>query len=317
MRIPSMLSFLLATMLATNLALAGENADPVTQKSDALFEQGTKAYQAEKLADAEGFFRRAWALKKTHDTAANLGLVLMKLGRPAEAAGFLDYALHNSPPTDSDRAREAVRKKLDEAKTKALAVHVIVNAEGAELTVDDKPAGAVPPWGVVYLDPGKHTIVARASGYQASTQQANGTAGGAIDVRFDLAPASTGGASPAILIGGGVLAAAGIGAGVVFTVMSSGAASDRKTELAMLGGTSPCGTGTPYVDKCADIRDKSANEGTFRALGIAGFAVGGAALVATVVYGVVKRAKPATTTGIMVLPLASPTERGLAVKGAF
>jgi hypothetical protein len=286
--------------------------DPITQQSDALFLKGNDAYKAKDYAGAEQLYKQAWALKKTYDTAANYGLTELKLGKMREAAELLDFALHNSPPSDSDKQREQVKARLDQARAGVGAVNVKSNVEGASYEVDGVASGEVPAWGDVYVTPGVHTITLKMDGYSSISREVKVELGQKASFEAKLEPRR---ASRAVMAAGFGLAAAGVGAGLVFTLVSIGKSSSRKDKLAGLSGQPfPCGEGTPNTAACADISDLSAAQNTFKGAAIASFAVGGAALVGTIIYAVSvpsPKQKPKSDAKLLVGP------GSIAVSGSF
>ena len=107
--------------------------------------------------------------------------------------------------------------------------------------------------------------------------------------------------------------------------MSLGKGSDREALGGTLSGTNPCGAGSPYPNECAQIRSLSADENTFRAVGITGIVVGGATAVAALLYGVWPRPRASATqpvgsfgvTPVAVVPFFDATGGGVSMTGAF
>ncbi len=89
-----------------------------------------------------------------------------------------------------------------------------------------------------------------------------------------------------MIVTGFGLAAAGLAVGIGGVVASSSNSSNAtslQTKLRASGGDSACNSPANATD-CADLSSSLKDVGTFRNLGIVGFAVGGAALIGTVVY---------------------------------
>jgi tetratricopeptide (TPR) repeat protein len=97
------------------MPIDGTAAKADRDSAEELNAQGLTATRAGKLEEAEALFEKAFALKRTHDIAANLGLVELKLGKASEAAEHMTFALRYSPPSDSDEMRKRIRQRLEEA----------------------------------------------------------------------------------------------------------------------------------------------------------------------------------------------------------
>jgi tetratricopeptide (TPR) repeat protein len=125
---------------ATPAAPASAKAAP--DRADELFEQGAAAYDAGRLPEAQTKLEQAWALKKTHDIAGNLGVVELKLGKYPQAAEHLAWALQHFPPTEADQAKRGFEKQLAKARAEVGALRVRVSVDGAEVTVNGRAVGA-------------------------------------------------------------------------------------------------------------------------------------------------------------------------------
>jgi hypothetical protein len=154
--------------------------------ADLLFEQGVAARKENKLGDAETFFRKAWALKKTWDIAANLGLVEMKLGKMAEGAEHVAYALQSLPPTESDNTRESLTKALAAARQSVAEVRIETDTVGAAVLVGGDLKGTTPLVTPLFVAPGLVTIEVRKDGYVTERRTLDAKKGGAELVRVSL-----------------------------------------------------------------------------------------------------------------------------------
>ncbi len=312
----------------SGLAAPSDEADDLFKKGKALFAEGKKqeAYEA---------YKRAFELKKSYDIAGNLGNVELELGKSRDAAEHLAYCVEHFPTTGTAEQKQRARDRLEEAKKNVGALQIKVNVPDATVTIDGTPIGKTPLVGDVFVEPGSRTIEVQLGGYKAGKQVVTAAAGASQAVQITLEkddgggvvappPGGTqpeGGPSPAVIgvgIGAGVV---GIGAGVVFLIMSGGKSSDREDKIAALGGSSPCGTGTPHATECQEIEDLSASQGTFTGLGIGALAVGGVALGATLVYvlatsGSKASAEP-SASAFTVVPAVGPKAGAISFTGRF
>lgn len=156
-------------------------ADPrptaATNDADRWFEQGVAAQKANKLAEAEALFQKAWAQKKTWDIAANLGLVELKQGKLVEGAGHVAYAMASLPPTESDTTRGSLTKALDAARLQVVELKVACDVDGATVRVGGKEIGVTPLATPVYATPGTIAIEASKEGYETWSKSFDGQKG--------------------------------------------------------------------------------------------------------------------------------------------
>ncbi len=323
---------------------------------DKLFKRGKKMFRARRYQESYQAYKSAWELRQSYDIAANLGNVELKLNKYADAAKHLSFALDNLPPSLAEPTRSRAKKKLKERLASALehvgAVKLAVSPEGAELAIDGQAVGKAPLAQKLYLEPGKHELVAQYEGYRSLTHQLEISAGSSETVRLELVPnqqAPTNGPIPVkpgddtaqdqadsgpilpLVIVGYVLAAGGIGAGIGLLVASGSKKNERLELIDQLGGSSACyNAGNP---DCEEIENLNRSENTFKGVGI-GMLVGGiAAGIATTVYLVWPRddddaksegeqpdSRPANETSgarWRAIPYAVPSAAGLFVQGTF
>lgn len=300
-------------------------------------------------AEAEQAFKEAWALKQSYDIAGNLGDVELFLGKHREAAEHLEYSLRNWP-AGQEAAKKRTAERFAEAK-KSVGTLSLKVSEGAEITVNGKSVGKSPLPGPVFVDAGAATIEAKIGDKSAKktiamdvgesreleiviageaapvgggdpnggTSGAGGAAqGGGNGDGGTATPGGNGKPGPNttwLVVGGGVVVL-GLAAGVGFTMASSSKASDRDDERSKLPGPSPCGAGTPYKSQCSDIGELDDDAKRLGAYGIAGFAVAGAAAIATATYWLWPREKK-TASSVRLAPLLSVGAGGLSVSSAF
>lgn len=128
-----------------------------------------------------------------------------------------------------------------------------------------------------------------------------------------------------LIVAGLTLGAVGLGMGIGSTVAAAGERSDAESQRGEVLAREPRGcaaspaAGTP----CGDLADALSANDTFRGLSVVGFAVGGAALVGTIVYLLLpSSATPLPTTGatgggIRVAPVFDGSMGGLMVHRRF
>jgi hypothetical protein len=308
-------------------------ADKETARS--LMDQGVDREEAKDFAAALKAYEGAHALVRLPMTGAAVARVQAALGLYVEA---LDTAAEvtrmpqragEGPAYAKARAEvQALTERLL-AKTPSVQVTVAGPKEGAEVSIDGTPLPAAAASLPHKVNPGKHTIAASASGYEAVSREVVVPEGAAVTpVTLELKPAGGaggvsnkngsgagsgpaaggggGGVSPLVYIGFGV-GAAGIIAGAVTGAISLGQTSTLKDECGK-GGACP-------RDLAGDI--DSAN--TMANVSNISFAVGAAGAVVGVVglflSGGGEKAAPKAEGHIRIAPAVWPG--GAGVTGVF
>lgn len=183
---------------------------------EAWFAEGAAAHKAGRFAEAEALFLKAWAVKKTWDVAANLGLAQVNLGKHVEAAEHLAYALQWFPASELAATKEVLERRLKSAREEIGALTVTVNVDGAEVRVNGEVKGTSPLQAELFVAPGDVTIEASKSGYEPVRRKLTVAKGANETPALTLAPTAPkdrnklpayviGGAGIAALIAGGVL----------------------------------------------------------------------------------------------------------------
>jgi hypothetical protein len=156
-------------------------ADDFAQRGDRLFDEG-------RLADALGQYQGAWARKRTHEIAANMGTVELELGRHRDAAEHLAWSLRRVPPTAPAPLLEALKASLDQARSHVAALATAVVVEGAEIRVDGRVVGAAPLEDQIFVEPGTHLVEAAAPGFVSARVSLAAEAGASVVLVLALAP---------------------------------------------------------------------------------------------------------------------------------
>jgi hypothetical protein len=303
------------------------------EDADTLYREGSTALQGGDAKTAYDKLSKAFALKQSVDIAGNLAMSELKLGKSADAATHLEYALRTYPATGDSARKERIQALLDETKKSVAEVSIAVDI-GTTIKVDGRVVGLAPLPAPVFVQPGGHRIEATGASGRAertlelkagaeqtvvlvlaesvtsSSASASGAPSSSAPVptaSASAAPADSGRpAWPAIVLGS--VAAVGVGVGVGATVAGVGATSD-------VDG-SPC----PGLEQtCSStIVDAVDQRNMLIGVGVAGFAVGGAALGAMIAYLVWPEPDAAPTAGqLRFLPTAGTDGVGLSFGGRF
>jgi hypothetical protein len=304
-----------ASAFAGDPAEAAAEANALTAKAAALYDEGVVAYKKGQWAIARAAFLAAWSLKKHWQIAGNLADCELQLGKSRDAADHALYYLRNAPADRRARAQQLLDKA--QAGTGTLAVRV--DQPGADVLVDGEIAGKSPLPDPVFVEPGRHTVEARL-GPRFATSPVDVPAGARKEVGLALkdtqAPPGATGPSLPVIVTGASLTGAGITVGTVLAVVASGKASDANAKLATLpqpAGTSPCAAlastcGAINSDRRTHDALSNASMGTFIGAGAVGLATLGYVLLA-------RKGRP--TTGVRVLPSVGARDGGIVLAGSW
>jgi hypothetical protein len=167
----------LATLLGTALLLGtAPTAHAQSSAADALFREGRALIKAGKLAEGCAKLEASEKLDSSVGTLLNLGDCREKLGELASAWGAFHEAEELAKRTGNDqkRAQEAKRRALRlEPDLASITVQIAPKTKHDGLVI--KRDGEVVErelWGTaVVVDPGRHTVVAEAPGFQPWTSE--------------------------------------------------------------------------------------------------------------------------------------------------
>ncbi len=299
--------------LAMGLSMARPAfADPV----DVLYEEGVTAAQAGQKEIAYEKLKAAWALRQTYDIAAALAVVENALGKYRDAAEHFQFVLDNFPPVGDQTERARLQAGLDAARKNVGELKINV-ADGASVEVNGRLVGTAPLKGPVFVDPGQTTVSCKKKDFGEGKALVQVNIGEAKDVTVEIKITTGNGDPPgekalwpfAVF---GAVGAAGIGLGIAGIVVSQGATSDADEAL----GAVPDGGCGADGNQCASINDDLGKASTFLGVGIAGFAVAGAAGISALIYGLVPGEPGASEQAIRIVPVLGPTS-GAFLEGRF
>ncbi len=157
------------------------------------FTRGSRATEEERWDAAEHCFGMAFRLSHVALARYNQAVALRALGRPIEARAAFDEAI--AAGLDAERAAQASTMRAEvAADVAALRIEGLAPEVDAEIELDGDPvvrdASTVTN---VECNPGRHTLVVRAPGYQPFTWSGDVVAGTSASVSVALAPIPSGG----------------------------------------------------------------------------------------------------------------------------
>jgi hypothetical protein len=300
-----------------------------------LYDEASKLMTAGKTEQACPKFAESQRLDPQLGTMLHLADCLQKIGRTASAwANFREAAEIAAHRSDGREKTARARATALEPTLSKLIIDVAPAAKsiGVKVERDGIVVGA-PLWGTaVPVDPGSHAVTASAEGKKTWSGTITVAAGGqtatisvpeleaqasspqpiaaqpspaapvSASTGADVTSSGSRGAPVAALVVGGA-GVVGIGVGVAFLLKSS---STRQKATDLCGGDTENCTGLAKKPEVDDL-DHQAN--SQKMIGVAGLAVGGAALATGVVLFVTSK-KPAPTEAF-VRPTIAPGGLGL------
>jgi hypothetical protein len=309
---------LAAPALASTPAWA-QKAPPTADllaRQRALFDQGNKAYDQGRQADAERFYIEAWNLKKSFDVAGNFGNLEADLKKWRFAGELLSYAIREFPAGGKPALREDLLKRMAEVQQHVGSLRIQVNRPGAEVFVDGTSVGTSPLPFEIYVDPGNHLVEARLPDFPPAQASVPTTKGPPLDVPLFIYGK---GANKGVVVAGAVITGLAAIAGGVFTGLWASKGSDAKSlagkvpmnDACVAGGVSPQPNAT-----CTSLVSALNSQATFGTVAVGSFVGAGVVGLATLTYGLVG-ARNARSTGLIIAPTVTAQGGGLFVGGSF
>jgi hypothetical protein len=288
-------------------SLRAQPADP-----NAAAAEYRKAYAAMAKEDwptAREILLTIWKTSKTYDVASSLGQVEFKLAHYGSAARFMAFALEHVAPSEKPEFIQRLKNGLRELRLRVGAIRVAVNEPGAEIIVGDDVLGTSPLAQEVFLDPGKHVLIARKDGRIAKADVL-AKAGEAFDVTMTLPaePAPTSGLGfetssvtpsadapgvansvdpprPSIIpvVVGGAVVVASLATGIGLRISANGSYEDAD-DLRKQNGPYGCVSSSAAQADC-DAQAEANRSGDSKAnVSTVAFTIAGGALLATAAY---------------------------------
>ncbi|MFT3925174.1 MAG: hypothetical protein QM778_21740 [Myxococcales bacterium] len=151
-------------------ALASPSPSLAQESSEytAVIKRAVAEFDAGNWVEARVLFQQAHNLNPNARTWRSLGLTAFELRRYVDAIAELEAALADNRKPLNAKAREEVSQLLARAREFVAVYQVSVTPADAEVLVDGKAASLRD--GQLFLDPGNHSVVVRAAGYQEARQ---------------------------------------------------------------------------------------------------------------------------------------------------
>lgn len=159
------------TLLSTSIVRSPEahaQNDQITEIARQRYNEGIKAFDAGKYEEARAAFLQSYALKRHPAILLNIGQAELRSNHPEDAGNHFQQFLREHQGATADQ-RAAAEKGIADAKKKAGFIIVIVDATGADISIDGAAVGKSPLLDPVFVKPGKHTLYATLQGKGATT----------------------------------------------------------------------------------------------------------------------------------------------------
>lgn len=320
-----MVAVALAALTAANDARAAEPSASDRERARALLLDGRDKLESGDAESAVKAFQAAHAIMNVPTTGLDLVRGLMALGRLIEARTVaLDVSRMPEEPKEPRAFTKARNQaeKLAEALAKRIPALVIeVNGPPAGKAMVTVDGAAVPAealgleWKV---DPGEHTVEAKASGFQAERRTVQVDEGATLPVELTLSGSSSSrgpgdepeGKTPAWAWASGGVGILALGVGVAFAIDY---ASVRSTVAA------DCPSGicdlTRYDDPAADALEARWNRDLGLAVGLGAVGLVG---IGAAIYGIAAgQPSEPEDTALAPSPWFAPGAAGVTLGGAF
>jgi hypothetical protein len=196
---PIALTFALALAAPAALAQGAPPAnDAVTEIARQRYQEGVKDFDGGKWEEARAAFLQAYALKRSPAILLNLGLSELRAGKYYEDAGnHLQQFLRELPGASPDQ-RATAEKGIAEVKRHSGILVVVVDANGADVSLDGVTVGRSPLLDPVFVKPGKHTVFAVYQG-KSSASVVEAKTGATVAATLSLGVAGAPGPAPAVV----------------------------------------------------------------------------------------------------------------------
>lgn len=181
---------LIAALLAASLASARAQDAASTTEAEArtAFESGLAELRAEHWVEAERAFRRSLELMPRPSAQYNLAFVLFKQGRMRESADSLRELVRQTEGDSDASFRESSEALLSEVLSQLAMLHIRVEPDHAQLTLDGRAVPLAGAERALPIDPGAHDVTLSAPGYMTRTLSVVGQAGGTTREVVELVP---------------------------------------------------------------------------------------------------------------------------------
>lgn len=289
---------------------------------DALYEQGQAAFEAQKFEEARAKFAAVWVRRKSYDVAAVLAQAELQLGRHADAAQHLAYAVDHFPVSSSTDMRKKIEGAFAAVRAKVGVLKIELSPATATLKINSEVFSEADARSGIFVNPGDVHVDVTALDYIAASRTLHVDKGGetTVTIALDkLPPQGTGGPQKELVIAGAVVGGvAAITGGVLLGLGVSQQEALRADAPKTAQGGAACSdapTAGGATATCDDIRSRARTANAMGQAGVGLLIGGGVAGAATVLYALWPR--PTQQTATRLVPIVGPSSAGLLWTGSF
>jgi hypothetical protein len=170
---------------------SGEGSADSMRTARSLFQRGIELVGQERWGEALEYFRQSRALAERPSTVFNIGSVLVRVGRMAEAISALEEFLRISDPRANATERREAERLLAEARAARVGFELTLNVPDAELWIDGTQVAGAGAQRRLELNPGSHQIRVAAEGYEDESFTLSALSGQALQRDVRLRPRPT------------------------------------------------------------------------------------------------------------------------------
>lgn len=175
-------------------SVAHAQDDQVTVLAREKFKEGVVAFQSGKFEEARALFLQAYALKRHPAVLLNLGQSELKAGYIEDGGNHLNQFLREHTSA-TDQQKADAKAGIAEASKRTGQAIMIVDADGADVSIDGKKVGNAPLLDPYFVKPGPHEAGAAYEG-KTTTTKFDAVRGKAVPVQLTLGV--TGGGAGAV-----------------------------------------------------------------------------------------------------------------------
>ena len=157
----------LFTVVLPAYGLAQSDDDTVARATE-LYRRGRLEFDATRYADALELFKQSYELMASPNSKIGVARCLSRLGRPLEARmAYLEAERSaQASPTHAATAADAHRERLEvEAQLAQIQLDVADGIPELSVRIDDERISPSEPGAALFVQPGRHRVVASAPGH--------------------------------------------------------------------------------------------------------------------------------------------------------
>jgi HEPN domain-containing protein len=175
-------------ILGAALPVAAEDPKPQIEEAQRRYRRARELYDESNYRAALVEMQRAYDLSANYRLLFDLGQIYYQLQEyPGSLNAFTKY-LAAGKDEISAQQREEVQRDIERLIARIGTLRITTNKPGAEILVDDVPAGVSPLAEPVMVGAGRHKITATLQGQPTAQKLVDIAGADVLDVRLDFAP---------------------------------------------------------------------------------------------------------------------------------